>query len=296
MQNLGTPPAEVVIDENLVRKLLASQHPDLASLPIERFAEGWDNALFRVGDRLLARLPRRSASAQLVINEQQYLPVLAPRLPVRIPEPERIGTPSDDYPWPWSIVPSFEGDTANKDIPRDDQAAVVADFLNALHIPAPSEVPCNPYRGIPLAMREAAVAERMRRLKASTQLISAGIESIWRDALSTPIDVEPTWLHGDLHARNVLVDRGRITAIVDWGDLCQGDRATDLAAVWGLFANRDARSAVMSAYRSGTEATWRRARGWAVFFGVTLLDTGLVDNPAHARMGEEILQRILKCP
>jgi aminoglycoside phosphotransferase (APT) family kinase protein len=132
----------------------------------------------------------------------------------------------------------------------------------------------------------------MQRLKTKTNLITPELETIWHQALAAPIDVPATWIHGDLHARNVLVEKGVISGIIDWGDLTAGDLATDLAAIWMLFADRQARQEAIAAYTGVSDATWQRARGWAIFFGVVLLDTGLVDHPRHAVMGEKTLRRV----
>jgi aminoglycoside phosphotransferase (APT) family kinase protein len=111
-------------------------------------------------------------------------------------------------------------------------------------------------------------------------------------ALEAPLDVGPTWLHGDLHPRNVLVEGGALSGIIDWGDITAGDAATDLAAIWMLFDDANARRAALNAYGWLSPATLARARGWAVHLGATLLDTGLVDNPRHARIGERTLLRL----
>src|SRR6202451_1351898 len=103
------PAAEVEISADLVRRLLAGQHPDLARLPVEFLANGWDNELYRVGDRLIARLPRRARGAEIITNEQRWLPGLAPRLPLHIPYPERTGVPAHGYPYSWSVVPYLPG-------------------------------------------------------------------------------------------------------------------------------------------------------------------------------------------
>ena len=89
------PAAEVDIDEGLVRRLLEDQHPDLAHLPLTMVANGWDNVIFRLGHEMTVRLPRRQLAADLVVNEQRWLPELAPRLPIPIPSPLRIGLPND---------------------------------------------------------------------------------------------------------------------------------------------------------------------------------------------------------
>ena len=134
-----TPPAEVDVSVSLVRELLAAQHPDLAGLPLQLLANGWDNVLFRLGSELVVRLPRRSLAAALVGHEQTWLPVLAPRLPLPIPAPVRVGQPALGYPWRWSVVPSFPGTTALEQLPGDLSAAAttLGRFLRALHTPAP---------------------------------------------------------------------------------------------------------------------------------------------------------------
>jgi aminoglycoside phosphotransferase (APT) family kinase protein len=115
---------------------------------------------------------------------------------------------------------------------------------------------------------------------------------MWQASLAAPLDVEPTWIHGDLHPRNVLVEDGVFSGIIDWGDIAAGDRATDLAAVWMLFEDPRARRLAFSAYGTVSYATYMRAKGWAIGFGVTLLDAGLEDDPRHAAIGEQTLRRI----
>jgi aminoglycoside phosphotransferase (APT) family kinase protein len=137
------------------------------------------------------------------------------------------------------------------------------------------------------------VTERMQRLATQTHLITPQLEQLWAEALAAPIDVSPTWLHGDLHPRNVLVHEGEISGIIDWGDMTAGDPATDLAAVWMLFGDATLRQRILLDY-GASMATWQRAQGWAIMFGVVLLDTGLVDNPRFAMIGEQILQRLLE--
>jgi aminoglycoside phosphotransferase (APT) family kinase protein len=124
---------------------------------------------------------------------------------------------------------------ADQHEPSASQARPFAAFLRSLHIPAPAEAPTNPVRGVPLHQRAAAVEARMQRLASKTSLITRQVRQIWHVALHAPLDVPPTWLHGDLHPRNVLVEHGVITGIIDWGDITAGDRATDLASIWMLF-------------------------------------------------------------
>ena len=288
---LATPKAEVAIDAALVEALLHAQHPDLASLSIKPFASGWDNAMFRLGDQLCVRLPRREASAALLANEQRWLPALAKRLPLPISSPIRVGRAQANYPWSWSVLAWLPGVTADQSNLRADQGIALARFLKALHRPAPPQAPRNPYRGVPLQQRAAAVEERMERMGRSTAFVGNRIRSIWEQALAAPIDVDAAWIHGDLHARNVLVHDDGLCGIIDWGDLCKGDCATDLAAIWMWLPNGESRAMAMSTY-AGSTATWQRAKGWAVLFGLVLLETGLADNPPHAAMGEKILRNL----
>jgi aminoglycoside phosphotransferase (APT) family kinase protein len=111
-------------------------------------------------------------------------------------------------------------------------------------------------------------------------------------AVHAPLDVPPTWLHGDLHPRNVLVENGVITGIIDWGDITSGDCATDLASIWLLFAEPHTRQAALAAYADLSEATLQRAKGWAVLFGVMLLESGLIDNRRNALIGARTLRRL----
>jgi aminoglycoside phosphotransferase (APT) family kinase protein len=292
----GTPPAEFAIDGALVSRLLAEQHPDLAHLPLEVVDAGWDNAMFRLGDHLAVRLPRRAAAAPLILHEQTWLPGLSARLTLPVPTPCRFGTPALGYPWHWSVVHWLDGVTADLNEPASSQARPLAEFLHSLHGPAPAAAPANPMRGVPLALRCGMVAARLQRLAGRTNLITPQLMRVWEAALRAPLDLPPTWLHADLHPRNVLVQRGSITGIIDWGDLTAGDPATDLASVWMLWEDPRARQAAMEAYGHISEATLQRAKGWAVLFGVFLLDTGLTDNPRNAEIGSRALCRVVGQP
>lgn len=287
----GTPRAEVAVDEALVRALLAQQHGDLAGLPLVLVDEGWDNVMYRLGEAYVVRLPRRAAAATLIEREQRWLPQFAGRLPVRVPAPMRCGEPGAGYPWCWSVLPWIAGEAADLEPPAESEAATLASFFRALHVPAPPEAPRNPVRGVPLVQRQAMVEARAARVAAATDALTPRLARLWQAALEAPGDDGDRWLHGDLHARNVLVERGRIVGIIDWSDLASGDRATDLAAIWGLLGTRAARRAAMEACEA-SEATWARARGWAYAFGMMLLDSGLADHPRHAAMGRRTLGRL----
>lgn len=291
-----TPKAEIEIDIPLARALLRVQHPDLADLPITPAGTGWDNAMFRLGNVYALRLPQRALAADLIRHEQRWLPALANRLPLPVPAPVRIGVPGCGYPWHWSVVPWLDGSTADLDEPGPDQAEPLAAFLTALHIAAAPDAPTNKFRGVPLAEKFTDIETRMARLRPKTDLLTEPVTYAWEEALATPIDTAPMWIHGDLHARNVLVKEGTLSGIVDWGDITAGDPATDLAAIWMLLPNLNSRRQAIRTYGAASAAMWRRAKGWAVMFGVILLDTGLIDHPQHAAMGERTLRNLAEGP
>src|SRR3954453_21032388 len=210
--SIGTrPPAEVPIDVALVRALIEEQHTDLGHLALSDIAEGWDNRLFRLGEDLAVRVPRRAASASLIEHEQQWLPRLAPQLPLSIPVPRRIGRPGCGFPWSWSITPWFPGQSALHAPPPDLSTAAVAlgQFLRALHQPAPREAPHNPWRSVPLAARTSVLH---RHLQQADRLVDrTAVLELWERAVSAPPwPGPPLWIHGDLHPGNLLVDHGRV--------------------------------------------------------------------------------------
>lgn len=287
----STPDAEHPIDDALVRALLREQHPDLANLPLSLVDSGWDNVMVRLGDDWVVRLPRRRQAVPLLRHEQAWLPVLAPRLPLAIPSPLRHGEPGCGYPWPWSIVPWMAGRTADLAPPAANQARPWAEFLRALHRPGPEDAPNNPLRGVPLAERAASVEERLERLRNVSPAVTPHIVDLWQQALAAPPDDSPRWLHGDLHPRNILVHRGRLSGVIDWGDVTTGDIATDLASFWMLFDNPQTRADGLAHY-GADDAEIARAQGWAVHFATVLLETGLTDHPRHAAIGQATLLRL----
>jgi aminoglycoside phosphotransferase (APT) family kinase protein len=285
------PPADLEIDIGLVRRLLASQHPDLATLPLRLVANGWDNAVFRLGDALAVRIPRRSVAAHLIRHEQELIPRLAPRLPVAAPIPVRVGAPSPDFPWPWSVVPWLDGEVAADLDVRDDSdlAVMLAQVVRALQFPASPDAPHNPYRGGPLATRAEAVAQRLAGGRIPR---SADVRVMWEEALgAAPWQGPPLWLHGDLHPANLLLREGRLVAVIDFGDVTAGDPATDLATAWltfGPWARRIFRDLL-----DMDEATWLRARGWAVNIGTAMVDTAEPGSRIH-RVGWHALSELLR--
>lgn len=282
---VGKPAAEVQVTEELVRSLLERQHPDLAAQPVRAVDEGWDNFTFRLGSTRAVRLPRRLAAVPLLEKEQQWLPRIASWIPLDVPAPLRVGVPSELFPWPWSVVPWIDGASAERAVLSESDAVAVAASLRSLHRAAEREAPTNPVRGVPLVERDPTVRDRLERLG------SPGLVRIWERAAAAPNSSDRVWLHGDLHARNVIVRDGSVAGLIDWGDLAAGDPATDLACAWTLF-DEPARLAFFDAY-GPTSLERTRALGWAVSFASALLDSG---DGTHVRMGRAIARRILETP
>lgn len=290
------PAAEVVIDAPLVRALLREQHADLAHLPLIDAGEGWDNRLFRLGDRLAVRVPRRAASAVLIEQEQRWLPRIASWLPLPVPVPLRAGRPTGAFPWSWSVVPWLTGRTALAAQPDDplSTAAGLGRFLRALHQPAPGEAPRNPWRGVPLDSRTNLLREHLEQLNGLVD--RTAVLDLWARALSAaPWPGPPSWNHGDLHPGNLLVVNGALSAVIDFGDLAAGDPATDLSIAWMLLPP-PARPIFRKAARGDDDPidddTWMRARGWAAALGVAYLASSR-DDPAFAAMGRSTVDAAL---
>ena len=291
------PAAEVDISADLVRGLLAAQHPDLAPLPVWVMANGWDNLVCRLGSDLIVRLPRRELAAELVRHEQRWLPELAPSLPLPIPAPVRVGQPGLGYPWAWSIVPFLPGSPAALDPPADmhETAVIIGSFLSALHTPAATDAPANPFRGVPLGTRSGAVTERLTSLGGLIDQVEA--RRVWEAALAIPPwQGPPIWLHGDLHPANILVSDGRVSGVIDFGDITAGDPAGDLSVAWMLLP-AEQHSAFRDAYDAGSklhvgEDDWSRAKGWALAFSLAFLANS-ADNEMMAGIGRVTLDAVL---
>ena len=285
------PPAEVEVDAALVRRLLATQHPDLADRELAFVGEGWDNAIFRVGSDLVVRIPRRAAAAELVLHEARALAPLAPRLPLPIPTPVRTGTPGEGYPWAWNVVPWFEGEEAALASPPDADAERFVDFLIALHTEAPADAPDNAVRGVPLVEHAEGVERGFAQLRKETGIVTPAIEAGWADALAAPVATTAVWLHGDLHGRNALLRNGHFAAIIDWRDVTSGDAACDLAALWMLFEDPDIRAEALDRY-GADPALRRRALGSAIRFATVLLAHGREGDPRLASIGTNTFRRV----
>lgn len=268
-------PGEVRIDEALVRRLVASQFPQWAELPVEPVARsGLDNATYRMGEDMSVRLPRLPRWEGQVAREQRWLPRLAPRLPLPIPEPVAMGAPGDGYPFPWSVYRWLDGETATPDGIADPRQAALdlGGFLAALERIDPAGGPppewSNGFRGVPLGdRRDSAVVEnRMReRIAALDGLVDTdAVDAAWETALAAPAwDGPPVWIHGDPAPGNLLSAGGRLSAVIDFGTLAVGDPACDLIAAWTWFPSPESRD-LFRATLQVDDATWARGRAWGL--------------------------------
>ena len=259
---------KVDIDVSLVRRLLAAQHPQWAGLSIEPVLPwGTDNALYRLGDDMVVRLPRIERANGTLTRERLWLPRLAPHLTLAVPVPLAEGAPAQSYPFEWSIYRWLEGvpATAARIADPAQTAADLAAFVAALQRLDPKGGPppdrYNAFRGVPLARRDQPTRAAIASLGAAID--EGAVTAAWEAALCAPVwERAPVWIHGDLDARNLLVQQGRLSAVIDFGCLGVGDPACDVMVAWKVFS-ADTRDVFRTAL-SVDEATWARGRGWAL--------------------------------
>jgi aminoglycoside phosphotransferase (APT) family kinase protein len=273
------------IDPALVRRLLASQFPRWADLPLRRLEPaGSDNVIYRLGQNMSVRLPRGKWAAGQSAKEHEWLPRLAPRLPLPIPVPLGVGHAAFGYPWDWSVWRWLPGETATVEGLADPRrtARELAEFLLALQQALPVEASApNPHdevTGVPLTKRDQATRAAIAAVEGTFD--APAMTAVWEAALRSPAwDRAPVWFHGDLHLGNLLVSDGHLSAVIDFAGLGAGDPACDLVIAWNLLSPES--RPVFRAVLAADDATWARARGWA-------LATGLNAYTAYAATSEII--------
>ncbi|RWE40309.1 MAG: aminoglycoside phosphotransferase family protein [Mesorhizobium sp.] len=287
---------EIAIDVALVRRLIAAQFPhwkNLAVRPVD--FGGWDNRTFHLGDEMTVRLPSAAAYSLQVEKEHRWLPRLAPLLPLPIPVPLAMGVPAEGYPWHWSVYGWIEGATAKRERIADlsEFAADLARFLVALkHVdaadgPAPGQH--NFFRGGPLTVYD---GETRQAISALGNRIDAGAATaVWERALAAAWEGPSVWFHGDVSQGNLLVEKGRLGAVIDFGTSGIGDPSCDLAIAWTFFEgeSRDTFRACLAA----DEATWARGRGWALWKAL-IIAAGHIDvAPAEIEESWRVIDAVL---
>lgn len=289
---------EIPVDEGLARRLVCEQFPAWADLSLRRApSAGTSHAIFRLGQDKSLRLPLYPGPDRQALLEWQWLPLLAPRLPLRVPVPLGLGAPTREYPWTWSVHPWIEGESATAGCIADmhEAARALGRFVAAmrsLDLPG-GPPPSLSDRGGPLAPRDEAVQEALGALvdEIDTRRASAA----WDRALAAAAWTgPPTWLHGDLHEGNLLARAGRLQAVIDWGCLAVGDPAPDLMVAW-TFLPKAERGTFRDAV-GADDASWERARGWALSMGLIALPYYLASNPDFAGLARRIIEAVLDDP
>ena len=292
----GNPNEQVVIDTALLARLLAQQFPQWAELSVVPVIPGGnDNRTFRLGEAMAVRIPSGPAYAEHVSLEFEWLPKLAPYLPLPIPRPLALGKPMDVLPWPWLINPWLQGEAAAGVHVADWNrfARDLAGFLNALQDidatggPPPGEH--NFFRGGSLSMYDQQTRNCIDALREEIDVFRA--TEVWEEALRSTWQRPPVWVHGDIAPDNLLIENGKLCAVIDFGQMAVGDPACDLTIAWTLLLG-DARETFRQELPLDA-ATWSRARGWGLWKALLTLRKHRATNSATASMQRRIIEDIL---
>ncbi|GAB3422887.1 aminoglycoside phosphotransferase family protein [Flindersiella endophytica] len=284
------------IDAALVQRLLAAQFPQWSELPVTPVeVDGWDNRTYRLGDDMTVRLPTAEGYTPAVEKENRWLPVLAPHLPVPIPVPLGIGKPAEGYPYPWSIRRWLHGETADPqgidDLPTF--AIDVANFLLALQAidatGGPAAGAHSFFRGDSLTHYDAETRACLAKLEGHIDTAKAG--AVWEAALAARFDGPPVWFHGDIAHGNLLVENGRLVAVIDFGTSGVGDPSCDLVIAWTMFSG-DSREAFRKTV-ARDDGTWARARGWAIWKAMLVMSGNLDGDQRQVALNRHVINEVI---
>jgi aminoglycoside phosphotransferase (APT) family kinase protein len=287
-------PDEIDIDLPLVRKLIARQMPQWTDLPIaEVRSSGSDNAMYRLGDEMVVRLPRLPGAVAQLATEQWWLPWLAPLLPLAIPVPLAKGFPDEGYPFPWSVYRWLEGENveAQPGVDLADAAIRLGRFVAALQRVDTTAAPPS-FRGGPVSLLDDRVRREIRDLSAIGMVDPDLALGAWETAMSAPVwEGPPVWAHADLHPVNLLARHGRLTAVVDFGGLGVGDPAIDMLPAWA-WLTAEARDLFRREVKPDA-GTWARGRGWGLGLGVGAVHHYRNTNPVLAAIGQRAIREVI---
>ena len=296
--------AEIVADEPLARRLIASQFPEVTLETVELLGQGWDNTVYLVDGRWVFRFPRREIAVPAIERQLRVLPQLAPMLPLPVPDPVFAGWPNDGFPWPFMGAPHLPGAEVAVASLEDSQRAGLArplgSFLRTLHDPAllaldgVAELPVDPWGRADMERRGSMLRARIGELEAAgLWRAPPAVAGLIEEAEALPPPKALAVVHGDLHVRHVLVEGGEASAVIDWDDLCRADPAIDLVLLWAILPP-DARADFLDAYGPVDEAQLLRARILALFLCGTLAVYGRQEaRPALERGALAGLERTL---
>lgn len=290
---------QVDLSAKVVAGLMASQFPEWRDLPVRPvLSHGTVNALFRLGDELVLRFPLQPsldpALREELIDEQRNAALLAPHLPLPVPEPIALGEPGEGYPGPWTAYRWIPGEIASADAIHDPDALAseLAAFVSALHgVDTGSRIGPERGRGGPLQLTD----ELVRRcIVQSADLVDAvALERVWARCLEQGAgDVSRVWIHADLMPGNLVLRDGRLAGVIDFGTVRIGDPAVDLMPAWNLlpaFARDTYRRAL-----GVDDATWERGRGWAIVQAIVALPYYVHTNPAMADTARHTVAAVLQ--
>lgn len=283
---------EVDIDAGLVGRLVAAQFPRLAGLPVSAVQPvGTVNAIYRLGNDLCVRLPRVRSWAEDLEREWRWLPELAPHLSLRVPEPVARGHPESWYPFSWAIYRWIDGRPYADELVDDEHQAArdLAQFVAELRRIDPA---AGAPRGGRRPLRELDTDTRAAIGSARDVIDSAAATAAWERALEAPAwDGTPVWVHADLLRPNLLVNGGRLCAVIDFGGAGTGDPAADVIAAWSVFGH-----AGRGTFR-GTldidDGTWHRARGYALHQAAMIIPYYPETNPGFVAQATRTVGQIL---
>jgi len=286
-------PDQVDVDIDIVRGLLSEQRPDLAELPITPVVStGTVNALFRLGDDLVARLPLREHWEAGIDREWRWIPWLSSRVTsIGLPDPVFKGIANDAFPFTWSIYRWIEGAPYDDDLIDDEAGAArtLARFVSELR--ALEITPAAPTGGRdPLADLDQDTREGIAN--AGSVIDASAAMTVWDQALRTaPWDGAPVWIHGDLLRPNLIAHAGRLVAVIDYGHIGVGDPATDLIPAWAVFGPTG--RAVFRERLDPDDATWARGRGIALHQAAMIIPYYTETNPGFAELARRTIEQIL---
>lgn len=283
---------------DLARNLIAEQFPEFSDLPITDVEkQGHDNRTYRLGRHMLIRMPTAADYALKVPKEQELLPQLAKRLSISIPAPIEMGKPSAYYPYPFSIYKWLSGKSINLltliDQEKEQLSFDLTKFLKELQaimdVEGPEPGQHNWWRGDHVSVYDKGAREQIAEL---AEIMDASKAlALWDKASATKWDKQPVWIHGDFAIGNILIDSGKLSAVIDFGGAAVGDPACDLVIAWTYLSGK-ARETFISKMDMDSD-TWLRARAWALWKATFELCQIVDKNSPEAGLQKRIIDEVM---